>query len=344
MVASRWFGAAMIVVGACSTDATSDYSDGGEGEGSGTSGTVTGPQADPTTADSSVGDEQSEGPPGHACPETHECIAPAPESWLGPVALLSGGADACPQGYPQLEVDAFTQVGAAPARCSCECDTSPLCGALLGSDLETACSFPSPIFDTTLFAEPDVCTPIPTIEGAGFHLAFEPQLDAQCAPAASVIVPEPAPGDRVLVCGGPLVAGDCLADQLCVPLHADPQTTAPCILRTGDHECPFDFPATHRAFTSVLDARGCSPCECTAPDGPASCDATVRLSSVDDCTDEVVPDAEVGAFTCVPTDGVTITHLQFSAIDTLVTGCEPSGGLPIGTVEPAAPVTICCAG
>jgi hypothetical protein len=348
MVAGRWIGAAMFAVGACSTDATSDAtsagdpateSSGGEAE------TGTGEPTDSAASAFTSGDEaSSEGPEGESCPESHACIAPAPAGWRGPLALIPEGGDACPAAYPQLEVDAFTEVAGAPARCSCECDTSTLCGALIGSDLETACSFPSNILDTTAFTEPDVCTPIPTIDGEGFHLAFEPDLAGECSPSASVILPEPVPTDHMIACGGPVVAGGCPADLVCVYVDIDAQVIAPCIVRTGEHACPLEYPDVHPAFTSVLDERGCSACECTAPDGPASCNTTLRLSSADDCADQVVPDADVGAFTCVPAEGTMPTHLQFSAIEAYVTGCAPSGGLPVGTVEPAAPVTICCAG
>jgi hypothetical protein len=348
MVAGRWVGVAMLaVVSGCPGDASTTGGDANTDVTTDDDGPPA-PDTGPVTAyDTTMGlsDEgSSEGEDPEVCPPSHACIAPAPAGWLGPVALVGNGGDACPDEYPVLEVDAFTEIAAAPALCSCECDTSPLCGALVGSDLESACTFPTPILDSTLFAEPEVCTAIPAIDGAGLHLAFEPDPAGSCLPTGTVGVPTPTPADRVMVCNTPLVASGCAGGDLCIPAFAEDSLHAPCIARTGAHECPPNYPIVQSAFTSTADDRGCSPCECTAPDGVASCNANVRLSSTDDCSDQVVPDADVGVFTCIETAGLVLTHLQYAAIDTYVGGCEPSGGLPMGAAEPAEPITICCAG
>ncbi len=348
MVAGRWLGVAMLVVASgCPVDDT-DADGGGHTDSvfddSGPPDPDPSSTSDTTMGLSDVGDEANDDGPLDVCPPTHECTAPAPAGWLGPVALVADGSDACPDAYAQLEIDAFTDIVVTPAECSCACDTSPLCGALVGSDLESACTFPTPILDTTPFTEPDVCTAIPPIEGAGLHLAFEPDPAASCLPIGTVGLPAPTPADRVMVCNAPLAVPGCDGDDRCVPTFAEDSLRAPCIVRVGAHECPPEYPVLQTAFTSVADDRACSPCECTSPDGAASCDTTVRLSSTDDCSDEVVPDTNVGAFTCVETADLVLGYLQFSAIDTYVGGCEPSGGRPTGAAEPAEPVTICCVG
>lgn len=346
MVGARWLGVAAIAASSgCPVDATTT---GGEPDTESASAEADEAPDPSTTEDdgpmlSDEGDTETEGGEPPTCPPSHACIAPTPDGWLGPVALVDEGGDACPDEYSQLEFEAFTEIVAAPALCTCECDTSMLCGALVGSDLESACTFPTGILDTATFTEPDVCTPIPAIDGAGLHLAFEPDAMGSCVPTGTAALPEPAPSDRLIVCAAPLVEPGCPGDERCVPVLAEDTLHAPCVVRTGEHACPDAYPVLHGAFTSVSDDRECSPCACSPTDGPAACDAMLRLSSTDDCSDQVVPDADVGAFTCVETAELVLTHLRFSAIDAYVGGCEPSGGVPTGAAEPAEPVTICCA-
>jgi hypothetical protein len=337
----RWGGVACIAaLAGCPTDPTgaSDAESSGDASESGNETTAMPPAV--TLDGSGSTSEPNAESDADICPETHACVAPVPTGWHGPVAIRDGEAATCPEVYPTIEVDGFAEVLGAPPRCTCECDASSLCGALIGGDIESACEFPSPIIGNTEFALPDACEPIPPLDGGGFHLGFEPDPLAVCEPAATSTMADPTMSGRVLVCGDPVLVAGCEDDFVCAPRIDDASEL--CIVQTGAHECPLEYPTVRVAWTGMLDERACSPSECTAPDAPATCNAAVRISSTDDCESPAVPDFDVGAFTCVPNDGAALSFLRYSDVTALVSGCTPSGGAAIGGVSPADPVTICC--
>lgn len=341
-----WIAIALSALAGCPTLPTSESDDTG-GTSRGTDERGEGPELPTTdtaldsndTADLTMGgDETGLG----GCPPTHACVPPPPPQWSGPVALLEGTAS-CPATYPLPQLTAFADLVAAPSRCACSCDAQSLCGPLVGTDLESACEFPTPVLSTTAFAATDRCHELPELAGDGLHLAFEPDPIATCAPQPSIAV-APTTWSRTLqLCGIEVASSGCGSTELCVPVPDDAAAVGPCVMRPGEHACPPEFPLAHVGWTGTLDDRTCSACECIAPDIPPSCSATVRLSAQPDCNDAQVADLEVGAFACVPTDGLALEYVRYTDV-VAAPGCTPTGGEPVGSAQPADAVTICCAG
>jgi len=342
----RWLGPiAVAALTGCPTLATDQGEDGGEEHGD-----SSGMHGDPTETDPSAsgtgppGDTDSHGEDTGAALYPHVCVAAPPPEWIGPVALLEATAEPCPDAYPEPIVQAFAELAAAPAECGCACDAQSLCGELVGADLQSACDYPTDVLATTSFPIADACTEIPALAGAGLHLAFEPDPGATCAPESTATIPEAVWSRSLQVCAAPPSAEGCASAELCAPVLDEDTSRGPCIVRPGVHECPSEFPVTQLGWTGIVDDRDCSACECAAPDAPTTCTAKVRLSSLSDCSDASVPDLEIGAFTCVPTEGVALEYLSYTSVTAMGPGCAPSGGRPIGTAQPADAFTICCAG
>lgn len=138
-------------------------------------------------------------------------------------------------------------------------------------------------------------------------------------------------------------AADCPHGSSCAPLP--PEGFRLCLSASGaDYECPHAYPERFVVFDTVNDARACSPCACSDPEG-AACSALVSVFADTSCSDfigsfPVTSATDTGCFDLPPGTALGSKTATLT-VDTLGT-CAPSGGDPSGALEPVGPLTFCC--
>ena len=179
------------------------------------------------------------------------------------------------------------------------------------------------------------------------------------AVAGPVTQPPPTWSVEGLACGGAMDTGGCSATEACLPVPSSGFNAGVCIMMPpsdgGAPQCPSPFtqPLTlygndDSNLQSYVDTRACGGCSCTTPDG-GTCSATVTAynSTSDTCngTAEAIMTVTTQAGNCMavattsPSPQIGDVKVAFSAVNG---GACTSVGMPMGTVVPINPATICC--
>jgi hypothetical protein len=119
-----------------------------------------------------------------------------------------------------------------------------------------------------------------------------------------------------------------------------------CVSLEGDDSvitCPTQYPVRRVYYLAGEDDRGCSPCECSPPQGD-SCSSLVSIYADDACSEPVgAVQAESSGPTCVSVPAGSPVGSKQASAPTYTPGmCQPSGGEMTGSVKPNHPYTICC--
>jgi len=197
-------------------------------------------------------------PAPHPCePTTHTCVAAAPASWIGPVALFigEGTAPAC-TGELAETVKTYHDgliVGEASCQCACAdaegiaCDAARVC--YWGDRIQ--CSTACHDFEIDATFPPTVCT---YIAGALFaRVLIPPPTDVgSCAHVPSHVLPEVAWSTTARACEGPNTPEGCAEGEVCSPNADEPFKT--CVRLDGDLACPDGlYRERHVLYEDFLD-------------------------------------------------------------------------------------------
>ena len=278
-----------------------------------------------------------------------ECVPPAPEGWVGPVSLYKGPpgeAPTCPTELPDTIYNGYAELADEPAQCSaCACDPAVALVSCNLAPLEAyqvadcmgsknlngqnnamgACSFKS-----MQNAPKSFRAPLPESNASG-----------SCPPVqAEATLPPPSWTSIALACSRPDLGKGC-GSQVCAPRGMPPFEAALCIVQKGDLECPAPYLTRHTFTddpTDVVDARGCEPCSCNPPKGSCLAVTTLYSNPICDGMSVVVPNDA----SCVAGLGINMNSLKVELKKSA--SCEPAGGAPTGSIEPAktALTTVCC--
>lgn len=284
------------------------------------------------------------------CAPDFECVAPAPEGWIGPVALFKGPsseAPACPTELPDSIYQGLADLVDEPAQCSaCSCDPT---GVNVNCSLASVEAYAQPncAGSKNQTGQNNFLNGCSSKSVGDFPESFRimpPQVNAfgLCMPAqAEASLPPPVWASIALACSRAQLGKGC-GTQLCAPRGKPPFEEALCIVQKGDHECPVPFLTRHTFAddpNDVTDARGCGPCQCGQPEGSCSVLTTLYSTSGCDGMSVTVPNDS----SCVPGLGFEVKSLLPETTKTA--SCAPEGGAPMGSITPAntAITTVCCA-
>lgn len=270
------------------------------------------------------------------------------------LALFTEGDAPCPKGT----VEGFTAhagfIAPEPHTCT-ECSCSP-----------AACALPDGMLAFPAKCPGDGSTPLPfgpapgsgwdgSCDQANAHPANELCDGALCVQSLSIpattVTPctpsTPTPskpdwswGRSVRQCR--LLPQGCDAGQVCAPAVV-PDAFDLCRYVAGDTGCPKGY-FTERSvlYLGAGDDRGCEACDC-APAQGAQCEAYVSVYKDGACSSPVVQIMVSTMSLCVDVTSGSALGSTGALLVTDVPGtCTPSGGEPVGHVEPAQPVTLCC--
>lgn len=358
------------------TDSAGDTEGDGSSTGSATSGSPTGnPTAttngpssttasteattvDPDTTvgpdtDDPSGDTETTGPA--ACGAGNVCAPEVPAGWAGPVVWAeTATADpqpACPDAYAELAFNAFDDLQAPPAECSCDCgDATAVSCANPTLDYygSTASCGGAPLDDFSILAN-GACNNLPDAPSGQYWEVADPGLSGgECEPNESVTVPTAGFSQTSTVCGGAAPGGgECMGAETCVAAPPEEFESRLCVWQEGDLECPAggyeDRFVRHADFT---DARNCTTCTCGDPEG--SCSGTVILWPGSNCTQGGQPgsagaiDLGGGCERAITSSAYPVTAAEAGTLTVEDASCSPAGGVPTGEAEPDEPYTLCC--
>jgi hypothetical protein len=314
-----------------------------------TAGTDMTSAADETTEDGATEDGATEttGDVPETCDDEGEaCVAPIPEGWSGPAAVITSStaepAPNCAGGY-ELAMVLGATVLADAAECTCEC--GPVTGAscddfaVLEYYLEEECDFGEPPAQTFgLIA--GVAVPVTNFIAQG-DLVLDP-VEAEggsCDPSATETI---SPADfttRVTLCETSAVTGGCEGDELCAPTPIEPLAPEVCVWQAGEHACPEAYPVQSTYFASIADDRSCTNCACAAPSLDCA-DAQATITGSGGPGSYVVP--ATGLCDTVGAMGMTDEFAVFDPGEPSG-ACNAIGGIPTGTAVGSEPITVCCA-
>jgi len=291
-----------------------------------------------------------------------QCVPNAPLGWSVPALLWAGDLEAaprCPDEAPTPGYEGYSGFGSVPLDCGvCACDPPA----------SVTCALP-----TTWNASSVACQ-----QGAGvttpFHApsGWDGSCTAQDAIAANVSC-NGSPCVRSLVVNPPVAVGGpctptpqvpppasngfstfsraCVGNayppcaspgETCVP--AGPEGFATCIFQKGDVACPAPWARKEGFYEEFNDGRSCTPCGC-GPAGGASCIAAVSVYTDGTCSAPVgflaVSSEDPESCIDLPT-GSALGSKMGEVVSTQPGSCPPTGGEPVGDVEPNQPATFCC--
>ncbi|MFT3764765.1 MAG: hypothetical protein QM820_04505 [Minicystis sp.] len=288
-----------------------------------------------------------------------------PPGWDGPDLLWHGPelqAPECPASAAGFYYQGHAGLDAPNVCGACQCDPPTGVCALPGTMTASSATCPgdAPGAVKTPFDPPvgwdGTCTNTDAADAAALcgggtcapslAIASLTLLEAGCKPTQ---LPVPKNGSAVWktyakVCQS-FAPGTC-ADtaETCGPV-AEPGFHR-CISHDGDVACPALGPyhERHVFYQGFTDTRACSPCSCGAPEG-STCKA--QLSIFEDAACATMPsfvftlDAETAP--CHPLNvGAALSSKSATEPAYTPGTCTPSGGVPMGSAEPADPMTYCC--
>lgn len=297
---------------------------------------------------------------GAASACTGQCVASADGPFVR-VTMVSIGTPEevkpCPDWAP-LAFEGYAGMKVAPHTCpSCSCGPAACAlpqemhaSAAKCADAESApaIDWSAPVaWEGVCSAEAPIaagmsCEGVPCVQS----LTLDAPAVEPCKPAVAGVAtfPEPAWDLVARECKIEVdIEGEgCGAFESCAP--APPEGFVLCVSVAGEgYECPKDYPRPYVVFDTVDDARACSPCTCSEPEG-AECAALVSVFTDGACG------ALLGSFPLVSDEPGCFDLPSGSALGsksaTLATDkpgtCKPSGGAASGNVTLAGPMTLCC--
>jgi len=332
--------AVVVTVGvACGEIAGLDTFIRGQGQGGGS----TSSSGTTSTSSGTGGSASSSGLTGGGgtyvseCPEGTVEAPDVPAGWQGHFKIVLGSTEAgLPSCGSVTEVTLHGQLSATPATCGCSC----------GAPLKNDCT-------TTLarYAQSDTgCTGTPQATAtlsygcnqlnSTTQLPFSHQPDAAppgiCSASAQSPVTDPATwGNHLRGCEAPVVTVD---DLGCTEAPLPPFDDRLCVVRTGEHSCPVDFPFGEVLYGSYLDARGCAD-DCVCFPGSVQCSGVLRVfGGAAACS---YPNPGTYSPGCA---GTYISSEPEAYYEATVSGsCSPGAATPTGEAVGAEPATVCCA-
>ena len=310
-----------------------------------TTGSLTDSSASSTTGSdaSTTQGADSTGPAG--CPSTSTCLPPIPDTWTGPIAPLigSGGDEALPCGgaYPTELGLLHGDLAADPHICTCTCGTP------------TSMSCPTTFLQLSHWGSVlclgngethnvgGTCTS--SVSGSsGDHWSTPlPHGTANgCTPDTTTSFPDATWQTHMRMCAPPTPT-TCDNGGPCAPTPSLPFDGRFCVFKSGNKECPEDFPDRLLGFTDYEDQRTCTECGCDP--GSADCvDYRLYLFNSSDCSGNPVATVPANG-TCVQANSSVNSARRSTTIGEPQNGeCNPTGGEESGDFVPTGPATICC--
>jgi hypothetical protein len=170
--------------------------------------------------------------------------------------------------------------------------------------------------------------------------------EGSCAPAGGTPVLSGMWDQVVDACGGPLegVIGVGCGAEVCVPAP-EPGYGGICVAAYGVEDCPVGYPNRLLVYDGGTDNRDCTACGCIPQ---VTCSgATFHINDGVTCNTNDPHILDFGSTNCVDVgwvnDGGNGTwSVQRRSPDAPSGECTPTGGQPIGSVEPAGTRTVCC--
>ena len=288
----------------------------------------------------------------------------APPSWSGPIQLYSGSPASAPATCPSAAPDKAFAANANVNQVQAECNAPP----------NPACSCSG---ETGLYCEVDILGVQACVQTSGCSTSGPAQSNAcnatSCSPALMGFE-EDYPGDQVpspiaqwtatpssviteiptitwateaVGCGfSSLNNPGCVVNETCLPKPAAPFAAKYCIWQVGlVPSCPSTFPNETVYYQSALDSRGCSPCGCET-NNSATCSGTVYLYSDPNCGTSVFQTSSFTTSGCLDLSLFASGGFQsWNMVGATFAGTPistPVGAIPIGTLTPADPVSVCC--
>lgn len=280
------------------------------------------------------------------------CVGPVPDEWNGPVVQRTsddGDDPGCGGLWPVPEGEMLHEnVVAEPADCDCACSEvhAPVCedsGVLFMYDDDTCQGNGLYGFaDAVWNLSPGLNSPsadTPTASGQTWRLITTSDTPAACGSTAVLDQkPDLEHLGRVRLCQPQSLSQGTCAEGSCAPAVLAPFGNGSdiCVWRDGEHECPETYPAASTYHRSASDHRGCGTCSC-APEGPACTEALVLLARPGQFVD-----APEGVCTYASFAPVSFAFIEGTPLPDTCQVSSPS--TPIGSVEVADPVTVCCRG
>ena len=320
---------------------TSPASSSGSGEPPSSTTSATSSSSGPDDASSS-----SSGATSECVEQGMTCVAAAPEGFQGPFAWLERPVESplrCMAPFEAQRIEAFSDLAAPAARCSCAC--GPLGNASCGpASLERYGDVSCGGAVQEQLALAPGCNVIPGSGWASSTSFFfdAPAVEGGCLPLPSLELVPAAFLTRHLACEGVLAHSGCEAGQLCAPRPDDPFHARFCVVQEGDVACPEDGAYVERTvlYRDITDERGCQPCSCALPSG--SCTGTSAvLSTALNCSAVA---AGVPPEGCVGGVGVgtfrSAVYVEGSVPDDAA--CDPAVVVPTGDASGTEPITFCC--
>lgn len=318
------------------------------GSSSSTTSTSSGSSSSSTTSTTSSG---STTPPpgcngtcGQAGCADFTCADAPPSGWEGPFQLYSGPngqAPPCPAPASNQVLAAYQDPHGDPAQC-----TTCTVGAPYGETCYGAVTFYSDSAcsdnPSMILAGLDFCNPANADDAVGFAGTAPPQAEYFCdVPEQNPTVPPFTWSSAAVGCAAPSAPQNgCGANKLCVPAPEAPFQPRLCISKAADAPCPGQtYTARSVYYTTVQDARTCTPCGYTRAD--ITCTGTAMLYSDTTCGSAL---ATVSDFSgaCMSLPGTVAATKMIGASFSGTPSCSPVGGQPTGSVAPTGPITVCC--
>jgi hypothetical protein len=274
------------------------------------------------------------------CGHDAVCVAAATDGWLGPVVVYVG-VDAPPACDPIWASELSAHAGNITAEFSCD---SCACGVPAG-----AICTPT---EVTGYGVPDCASTggsytLPA-DGmcwstSGHESVKTKEVVAQgglCAVSGGGLMASPIQWElSARICGEPQALTSCGAG-VCAPKAMAPFGAAACVYQEGQTgACPQEYPNRQIIYSEALDTRTCSVCGCGAPAGVDCGVAFTAYANSTTCGSGATPLADSG---CTNSTAGSFSSIKFTG-QPQGGACPVTGGLPTGAVEPANPITVCCA-
>jgi hypothetical protein len=170
----------------------------------------------------------------------------------------------------------------------------------------------------------------------------------ECAPSQAPVSEIVTWGVVAYTCSGHTNDGACAGPgEVCTPAPPPPSAGFNiCVSQKGDDaniKCPAGYTARSVFYLAADDGRSCAQCACESPQ-ESTCSSLVSLYADGACS------APVGSVTATSSSlmcldipaGSPLGSKQASPPVYTPGSCQPSGGAPVGSVQPSDPYTFCC--
>ncbi|MEZ4300395.1 MAG: hypothetical protein R3B70_35950 [Polyangiaceae bacterium] len=307
------------------------------------------------------------------------CVEEAPDGWMGPNLYWIGLPEDNPGCPPQAKLSGtqlWADLAPVPHTCpTCTCGPSkttcvpPTEWTIAAAKCADAANAPAISFDVAASTWSGTCNPDNALEKGAMcggvlcaqsvTVAAPKAKGAPCQPMAQGELTGDGPpwpwGKVAQEClvtptescpGGDGTGDDSSEGLVCVPVPGDLLACVSYFHRgaEGEVECPAFYNERHEMFEDARDERACSPCSCRAPEG-GTCAMTLGVFADSACSSYVaggvVFSDDEQACHDLPS-GIALAGKVAEPNATFPGSCPPSGGKPIGAVEPVDRVTLCC--